>query len=242
MRHRIGGRIMLHWQGNTQTAKVVPFGIVKRDVADHLVCDLFADMGITMKFARNSEIFGEGEPAASIYQVVSGAVRTTKLMSDGRRQIGAFFLPGDLFGLESDDVHDFAAEAIRDCTIRAVKRSVLVAETPLRSRMVNQIWSETMAHLQRAQKHILLLGRKNAQERIAAFLLEMAARLAREGGAMELPMPRQDIADYLGLTIETVSRTLTQLERDGLIGIPAARRIVFRNRAALDVINDSLAA
>jgi CRP/FNR family nitrogen fixation transcriptional regulator len=232
---------MLHWQANGQTAKVVPFGIVKREPADQSVSDFFGSMGISMKFARNSEIFAENDPADYIYQVVTGAVRIAKLMSDGRRQIGAFYLPGDLFGLESDEAHDFAAEAISDCTIRAVKRSGFFAEAPHRNRMIDRIWSETMAHLQRAQKHILLLGRKNAQERIATFLLDMAARLSRSGD-MELPMPRQDIADYLGLTIETVSRTLTQLERDGLIGIPAARRIVFRNRAALDVMNDSLAA
>ena len=107
--------------------------------------------------------------------------------------------------------------------------------------MVNQLWAQTMAHLQRAQHHILLLGRKSAQERIATFLLDMADRLSRSGD-MELPMSRQDIADYLGLTIETVSRTLTQLERDGFIAIPASRRIVLRDRAALDVMDDSLAA
>jgi CRP/FNR family nitrogen fixation transcriptional regulator len=233
---------MLQWRSEgTSSAKVVPFGIVKRDAGRQSVGDLFGTMGIAMKFPRNSEIFGEGEPADYIYQVVTGAIRISKLMSDGRRQIGAFYLPADLFGLESDEVHDFAAEAIGDCTVRAVKRSVLLAEAPYRTRLVNELWAQTMQHLQRAQEHILLLGRKNAQERIATFLLDMAARLSLSGD-MELPMPRQDIADYLGLTIETVSRTLTQLERDGLIAIPAARRIVFRNRAALDEMNDTLAA
>ena len=132
-------------------------------------------------------------------------------------------------------MHDFSAEAIGDCVVRVVRRSVILAEAPFQARMVNQLWAQTMAHLQRAQRHILLLGRKCAQERIATFLLDMAARLSR-GGDMELPMTRQDIADYLGLTIETVSRTLAQLERDGLIAIPASRRIVLRDRAALDVM------
>jgi len=232
---------MLHWQANGQTAKVVPFGILKRDAGSQSVEDLLSTKGIAMKFARNSEIFGEGAPADYIYQVVTGATRISKLMSDGRRQIGAFCLPGDIFGIESDEVHDFAAEAIGDCTVRAVKRSVLLAEAPYQTRLVNELWKQTMRHLQRAQEHILLLGRKNAQKRIAAFLLDMAARLSRNGD-IELPMPRQDIADYLGLTIETVSRTLMQLERDGLIGIPATRRIVFRNRAALDEMNNNLAA
>jgi CRP/FNR family nitrogen fixation transcriptional regulator len=232
---------MLHWRGESTTGKVVPFNNTRRESACQSVDDVIDAMGVTMKFARNEEVFGEGEPADNIYRVVSGAVRICKLMSDGRRQIGAFYLPGDLFGLESDEAHDFSAEAIGDCTLRAVKHKHILSEASLHPRMVNQLWSQTMAHLQRAQQHILLLGRKNAQERIAAFLLDMAARLSRSG-EMELPMPRQDIADYLGLTIETVSRTLTQLERDGLIAIPVSRRIVFRNRAALDVMNDSLAA
>lgn len=232
---------MLHWRGEGTTAKIVPFGSVKRDLGTHSIGDMLDTMGSCIKFARNAEIFGEDQPADYIYKVVSGAVRICKLVSDGRRQIGAFYLPGDLFGLESDEFHDFSAEAVGDCTVRAVKRTAVLAEAAFQTRMVNQLWSQTMAHLQRAQHHILLLGRKNAQERIAAFLLDMAARLSHTGD-VELPMPRQDIADYLGLTIETVSRTLTQLERDGLIAIPVSRRIVFRNRAALNVMNDSLAA
>ena len=194
-----------------------------------------------MNFGRNAEIFGEDEPADYFYKVVSGAVRISKLLSDGRRQIGAFYLPGEIFGLESGETHAFSAEAICDSQILVVKRSAFLAEAARDCAIVTEIWTQTMTHLQRAQNHMLLLGRKNAQERIAAFLLEMAARLSRTG-EVELPMSRQDIADYLGLTIETVSRTLTQLERDGLIAIPASRRIVFRDRAALDLMNDSLAA
>ncbi len=232
---------MLHWRGEEVAAKVVPFGQIRREAATQSVSDMLDGMGTCIKYSRNAEIFAEAEPSSYIYKVVSGAVRICKLMSDGRRQIGAFFLPGDLFGLESDDLHDFSAEAVGDCTVRLVKRAAVLAEAALQPRLVNQLWEQTMAHLKRAQHHILLLGRKNAQERIATFLLDMAARLSRTG-EMDLPMPRQDIADYLGLTIETVSRTLTQLERDGLIAIPGSRRIVFCNRAALDVMNDSLAA
>jgi CRP/FNR family nitrogen fixation transcriptional regulator len=232
---------MMHWRSEGTSAKIVPFESVKREASTRSVGDMIDTMGISMKFNRNGEIFGENEPADYVYRIVSGAVRTCKLMSDGRRQIGAFYLPGDLFGLECEEFHDFSAEAIGDCTVRAIKRKTVLAEAASQSRLLNQLWAQTTVHLQRAQQHILLLGRKNAQERIAAFLLDMAERLSRSGD-MELPMSRQDIADYLGLTIETVSRTLTQLERDGLIAIPVSRRIVFRNRAALDVMNDSLAA
>jgi CRP/FNR family nitrogen fixation transcriptional regulator len=103
--------------------------------------------------------------------------------------------------------------------------------------MMQQLWAQTLRQLQRAQSHMVVLGRKNAQERVASFLLEMASRLSASG-AVELPMSRQDIADYLGLTIETVSRTLTRLARDGLIAMPEARRIVLRNRGLLDEMND----
>jgi CRP/FNR family nitrogen fixation transcriptional regulator len=162
-------------------------------------------------------------------------------MSDGRRQIGAFYLPGDVFGMEPGEVHRFAAEAIADSSILIVKRSAFIIAARRNSGMVAELWTETMTHLQQAQEHMLVLGRKNAQERIATFLLEMARRLSKQG-AVELPMPRQDIADYLGLTIETVSRTLTQLERDGVIAMPASRRIVLRNQTTLDRLNDTLAA
>jgi CRP/FNR family transcriptional regulator, nitrogen fixation regulation protein len=230
---------MLHWRGERAGGKIVPFPATGGKRGS--VCDLLEKIGSCMNFARNAEIFGEDEPADYFYKVVTGAVRISKLMSDGRRQIGAFYLPGEMFGLETDDTHAFSAEAICDSQVLVVKRSAFLAEASRDCAIVTEIWTQTMMHLHRAQNHMLLLGRKNAQERIAAFLLEMAARLSRTG-EVELPMSRQDIADYLGLTIETVSRTLTQLERDGLIAIPASRRIVFRDRAALNLMNDSLAA
>lgn len=232
---------MLQWRGETAGGKIVPFPAAGGAGRRGSVCDLLDMIGNCMSFARNAEIFGEDEPADYFYKVVGGAVRISKLLSDGRRQIGAFYLPGEIFGLETDETHAFSAEAICDSQILVVKRSAFLAEATRDCAIVTEIWTQTMTHLQRAQNHMLLLGRKNAQERIATFLLEMAARLSRTG-EVELPMSRQDIADYLGLTIETVSRTLTQLERDGLIAIPASRRIVFRNRAALDLMNDSLAA
>jgi CRP/FNR family nitrogen fixation transcriptional regulator len=232
---------MLHWRGEPTSAKIVPFSVHAGKAAEPSVGQMLDMMGARMRFARNAEIFGEDESADYLYKVVSGAVRTCKLMSDGRRQIGAFYLPGDVFGLESEDVHLFSAEAIGDCEVLVVKRGTFLAEIARQPDLFAQLWSQTMDHLRRAQDHMLLLGRKNAQERIAAFLLELAERLSCSG-AIKLPMSRQDIADYLGLTIETVSRTLTQLERDGLIAIPVSRQIVLRNRAALGVMHGSLAA
>jgi CRP-like cAMP-binding protein len=192
-------------------------------------------MGAIVPFARNSEIYGENEPADYLYKVVSGTVRTYKVLVDGRRQIGGFYLPGDMFGIETGDQHTFSAEAITDCKIIVIKRSAVVALAARDNEVARQMWALTARELHRAQDHILVLI-KSAQERVAGFLLEMADR-ASDGGAVELPMSRQDIADYLGLTIETVSRTLTQFEKTATIELPSSRRILLRNRPALNRLN-----
>ncbi len=188
-------------------------------------------MGAAMPFGRNAEIYGENEPAEYVYKVLSGTVRTYKVLNDGRRQIGAFYLPSEIFGLEIGDDHSFSAEAITDCKILVVKRSALVSLAQHDNDVAHQLWAMTAAELQRAQDHIMLLI-KTAQERVAGFLLEMAKRSAA-ASEVDLPMSRQDIADYLGLTIETVSRTLTQFQKGAAIALPSSRRIVLRNRAAL---------
>ncbi len=203
--------------------------------AGHGVESTIELMGAPMSFPRNAEIYGEGEPADYLYKVVSGTVRTYKVLADGRRQIGAFYMTGDVFGLETGDEHTFSAEAISDAKVLVVKRSALVALAERDSDVARQLWAFTGRELSRVQDHIMLLI-KTAQERVAGFLLEMADR-ASNGSALELPMSRQDIADYLGLTIETVSRTLTILENASAIELPSSRRIVLRNRSALSRLN-----
>ena len=192
-------------------------------------------MGAPMPFARNAEIYGENEPAEYLYKVLSGTVRTYKVLNDGRRQIGFFYLPGDVFGLEVGDTHSFSAEAIADCKVLVIKRSSVIAMAASQTDIARQLWEMTATELRRVQGHVMLLI-KTAQERVAGFLLEMAARTPG-CTEVELPMSRQDIADYLGLTIETVSRTLTQLENSAAIAVPTSRRIILRNRAALTRMN-----
>jgi CRP-like cAMP-binding protein len=193
-------------------------------------------MGAPMPFARNVEIYGENETADYLYKVVSGAVRTYRVLNDGRRQIGAFLLAGDMFGLEAGAIHGSSAEAIADSVILVIKRSAVIALAERDAEVARQLWTLTARELGRVQNHMLLLIR-NAQERIATFLLEMAERAPAAGDAVELPMSRQDIADYLGLTIETVSRTLSQLEENAAIALPTSRRVVLRNRSALSRLN-----
>jgi CRP/FNR family transcriptional regulator, nitrogen fixation regulation protein len=192
-------------------------------------------MGACMCFAANEEIYGENEPAEYLYKVVSGTVRTYKVLVDGRRQIGAFHLPGDIFGFETGDEHPFSAEAITECKIIVIKRSTVMALAARDNDIAHQMWALTACELRRVQEHSLVLI-KSAEERVAGFLLEMADRVP-SGGAVELPMSRQDIADYLGLTIETVSRTLKHLENAAAIEVPKRRRILLRNRSALRRLN-----
>ncbi len=188
--------------------------------------------GVPVSYARNEEIFGEGEPADYVYKVISGAARSYKVLNDGRRQIGGFHLPGELFGLGFGDVHHCSAESVGKSTILVIKRKSLIALAAADYRVAQFLLALTARELQRVQDHMLLLIR-SAQERVAGFLLEMAERMAK-ADAIDLPMSRQDIADYLGLTIETVSRTLTQLESAAAISVPTCRRIVLRNRNALN--------
>jgi CRP/FNR family nitrogen fixation transcriptional regulator len=188
-------------------------------------------LGATMPFARNVEIYGENEPADYLYKVVSGAVRTYRVLADGRRQIGAFYLPGDVFGLECGKMHGFSAEAITDSKVLVIKRGAILALAEREGEIARQLWTTTSGELRQLQNHVLLLI-KSAKERVVDFLLEMAARTPGSG-QVELPMCRQDIADYLGLTIETVSRTLTELANAAAIELPSSRRVVLRDRAAL---------
>jgi CRP/FNR family transcriptional regulator, nitrogen fixation regulation protein len=192
-------------------------------------------MGAAMSFPRNAEIFGENEPADYLYKLISGTVRTYKILSDGRRQIGGFYLPGDVFGLEVGDEHTHSAEAMTDAKVLVIKRSALTGLAGRDAGVARELYTLTARELQRVQDRIVLLI-KSAQERVASFLLEMAER-ARSGDSIDLPMSRQDIADYLGLTIETVSRTLTALEGVAAIDVPTSRRIVLRNRSALSRMN-----
>ena len=186
------------------------------------------------KYRRGAEIFGEAEPADYIYQVIDGAVRSYKLLSDGRRQIGAFHLVGDIFGLENGGTHRFTAEAIVDTTVRLMKRASLAHVAEQDAAVARDLLNMTATNLQHAEDHMLLLGRKTSLERVAAFLLEMDSRLTA-AGVIALPMCRRDIADYLGLTLETVSRALSVLHGKGVLGFlgQTQRQIVLLDRPKL---------
>ncbi|MBR1090108.1 helix-turn-helix domain-containing protein [Bradyrhizobium manausense] len=161
-------------------------------------------------YRRGTEIFGEGEEAEYVYQITSGSVRTYRLLLDGRRQINAFHVPGDMFGFENGPTHRFTADAVVQTDVRIMKRNSLLESLPGREMGTKALIGMVTQNLRHAETHMLLLGRKTSLEKVSAFLVEMDERLGHPG-TLTLPMSRRDIADYLGLTLETVSRTLSIL-------------------------------
>jgi CRP/FNR family nitrogen fixation transcriptional regulator len=195
---------------------------------DRIMCSDF-------QYPKLTEIFGEGEPAKYVYQITSGAVRIYKMLADGRRQINAFHLPGDIFGIENGEFYRFTADAIVDTTVSCARRCSLLDGFEQRGPgLTSNLLSLVTKNLRHAEDHMLLLGRKTSTEKVAAFLLEMDQRFATPN-LMILPMTRRDIADYLGLTLETVSRALSALRHRNLIRFtrPSQRELVLLDRAAL---------
>jgi CRP/FNR family nitrogen fixation transcriptional regulator len=189
-------------------------------------------LGVGMKFGADNEICGEGEPVEYVYEVGSGAVRTVKVLADGRRKISGFYFPGDIFGLEEGNHHALSAEAVGSATVRFIKRRTLVELAADDRNLAEELLAMAMRDVARAHRHALMLI-MTAQERVNSFLVEMMERIAT-GDLVQLPMSRQDIADYLGLTIETVSRTMTGLAGTSTIRLSSSRTVVLRNRSALD--------
>ena len=184
--------------------------------------EVFGAIGVAMTYVDGEEIYAQDEETDMVYQVQHGAVRASRLLGDGRRQIAGFYYPGDLFGLETGPTHRASAEALCDSRILVAKRSVLKHYGEAGERLERLIWCATGQELGRAHDHMMLLARKSAYERVAGFLSDVAQRQGATWN--ELAMSRQDIADHLGLTIETVSRMITQLQADSLVALDGCRR------------------
>jgi CRP/FNR family nitrogen fixation transcriptional regulator len=187
-------------------------------------------LGTRKLFGRNDEVYGDGEKVDYFFKVISGAVRAYEIAFDGRRLVSAFYLPGDIFGFDMSKRHLFSTEAIVETEVLLVKRHTIMLAAEQDIGLAKNLWAVTADELQRAQSHLLMLN-KSAAERVAGFLLEMAERI--EEDEFELVMSRQDVADYLGLTSEIISRMLTQLQASSTIDLPNCRRIVLRDRPVL---------
>jgi len=188
---------------------------------DHLIG------GAITTFRAGQQIYAEGDHSGPLFQVAYGMVRIYRVLSDGRRQICAFQLPGEIFGLERDGERRFFANAIVKTGLQALRRRADL-DPP------RELLEMALSMLGRAQDHALTLGCQSAVGRVSAFILEMAERQHSAGdGIVALPMTRADIGDYLGLTIESVSRSLSKLRAAGVIRMPHSHRLDIARRDAL---------
>ena len=191
-----------------------------------------AMVATTLHFERDAEIIAQGARAEYCFHVISGCMRTVRLLEDGRRQVGEFLLAGDVFGWDAVGEHEFAAEAVTPLTLRRIRLSSIEDRADEDRGFAQRLRRYTADQVRIARARLVLLGRKTAAERIASFLLEMVDRLNSPSEAViELPMSRADMADYLGLTIETVCRGLTELRRQGTIGVERTRVVIRDSRA-----------
>lgn len=188
------------------------------------------------QLAANEALFWEGDRAEHIFEVTDGVLRLFKVLPDGRRAITGFLFPGDVLGLAYRDKYLCTAEAVAPTKVRRFRRSQFQAALGQSPELGRQLFAMMCDELSAAQDQVLLLGRKNAQERVASFLLAVARKLRAADSRVKsviLPMLRQDMADYLGLTIETVSRVMSRLRADGVIALPDPQRLVIRDYGAL---------
>jgi CRP/FNR family nitrogen fixation transcriptional regulator len=188
--------------------------------------------GTVVQLAQGRCLFAQGDASDTLYRLVSGVVRICKPLKNGRRQVQAFHVAEDVFGFEPEARRSSYAEAVSDCVLVTYHRGNIESLAQQDKAVHRQLLDHAVRNLAQAQTHAFLLGRHGAVEKIAGFLLNWSRRVNQPDMVL-LVMNRQDIADYLGLTIETVSRSLTQLERDGSIALPNARQVHIIDHAAL---------
>jgi CRP/FNR family transcriptional regulator len=190
----------------------------------------------TEMLAGKEVLFWEDDPAEHLFEIVSGCLRLYKLMADGRRAITGFVFSGEIVGASFLDRNLFTAEAVGEVRLRRCPRAQMLAALARNPALSREVLAMAGDELAAAQNQMLLLARKTAPERIASFLLAVATRVSRDDTPVrevELPMARVDIADFLGLTVETVSRVLTRLKSEGVIALPSPHRVSLRQMAGL---------
>jgi CRP/FNR family transcriptional regulator, anaerobic regulatory protein len=232
-------------------ARRTPVAVVARPlpVADDGGDSVMAELdrvGTPLSVGRGQTVVEIGDAAHYVFKVSRGTLRAVRLLNDGRRHIARFLSAGDFFGLTAGEEYSLSVEAVEDAAVVRYARRGFEALLDRDPRLGRRFFSLMCRELSAAQDRLLLLGRKNAAERMASFLLAMAQRntagAADPASEIELPMSRTDVADYLGLTIETVSRLLTHLRSEGIIDMPRAHRIVLVDREALEELSDGEAA
>lgn len=198
------------------------------------LCEAFSDLSAAPAgFAAGEEIFGQGEPASFVYRIASGTVISYRLLADGRRQVTGFHLPGDFLGLEAGIDYRTHAQALGPVKATVLRRARLSAVAATNGGLARALWQMSVRAFQRSEDHAMILARQGATERVAAFLLDYADRVGVRD-VVDLPMSRQDMADHLGLTIHTVSRTLSQLQAGGMIEARSSRHVRLLRRDRLE--------
>lgn len=196
-------------------------------------------IGTKARIARNEAIFSQGDSAAYAYKVVSGVDRLCKHMSDGRRHISRFGFPGDFFSVVDVEHHSFTAEAVTDVVLMCYPQSRLSALRDERASVNRRFAAILSQKLCEMENHLTVLGRQSAKERVASFLLYLTEHVGcEEDDVIDAPMSRNDIADYLGLTNETVCRVLSELKRERVIESPNVHQFILRNVDALHALAD----
>lgn len=223
------------------------------EVRDKAVCGVldcnrleeFRNLGWTLKLSSGQALFHEGDPATRAFTLTRGTLKLYKLLADGRRQVIGFVHPGDFLGISVDDEHAFSAEALEDsqlCWFPRTRFDDFVEEQPT---MERELYRMAAHELAAAQQQFVLLGRKTASERLASFLLILSERAELSNGIgpgmVRLPMSRSDIADYLGLTKETVSRVISALKCERIIRLETLDVVQILDRARLEQLAEASA-
>jgi CRP/FNR family transcriptional regulator len=223
------------------------------EVRDKAVCGVldcarleeFRNLGWTLRLASGQVLFHEGDPATRVFTLTKGTLKLYKLLVDGRRQVTGFLHPGDFLGISIDDEHAFSAEALEDAQLCWFPRSRFYDFVEDEVTMERELYRMAAHELAAAQQQFVLLGRKTATERLASFLLMLAKRAEMSNGVgagmVRLPMSRSDIADYLGLTKETVSRVISALKRDRIIRLETLDVIKVLDRDRLEQLAEAVA-
>lgn len=206
-----------------------------------LECDKlekFRRLGSSFRLGVGQPLFHEGDAATRVFTLTEGTLKLYKLLPDGRRQVTGFMHPGDFLGISVHDEHAFTAEAMEQVQLCAFPRARFDDFVEDNGELERELYRLAAHELAAAQQQMVLLGRKTAAERVASFFLDLAERAERNSGGstrfIDLPMSRSDIADYLGLTKETVSRVLALLKRQRLIRLEALDRIEILDRDGLE--------
>jgi len=216
------------------TAAAPDFPCRTCEVRDKAICKSLDDaelrqlngISTAVKLEAGGTVFYEGDNSTYLFNVVRGSLRLSKLLPDGRRQVTGFLFPGDFLGLSVGGVYPYTAEALVPTALCRFDRARLTQLLDRFPKLEHQLLSLASNELAQAQEHIMVLGRKTATERIATVLLKLVDRIGKQRNgscALDLPMTRTDLADYTGLTTETVSRTLSQLKKQGVIATVGVR-------------------